>query len=201
MARGWLVGRQETVPRSGRANARQLIQDSIAAVQQCAYLLNEMVAVGEQISSRIAAGGKLLVCGNGGSAADAQHFAAELVGRFMRERGAIAAIALTTDTSILTAIANDYSYRQVFARQVQALARSGDVLVGISTSGRSENVVEAFATAPAGVLKVAIVGSRGPLTDVADLILSVAGSGAADVQAAHGVIIHALSAVIESGLE
>lgn len=201
MARELLVGKQLPVAHTGRAAARELIEDSIAAVQRCAGLLDDVVSVGAQISSRISAGGKLLICGNGGSAADAQHFAAELVGHFMKERRAIAAIALTTDTSILTAIANDYSYRQVFARQVQALAQSGDVLVGISTSGRSENVVEAFATAPAGVLKVAIVGSDGPLTDLADLTLEVPGSRTADIQAAHGVLIHALSAVIESGVD
>ncbi|MEW5981490.1 MAG: SIS domain-containing protein, partial [Acidobacteriota bacterium] len=105
-------------------------------------------------------GGKILVFGNGGSAADAQHFAAELVGRFTRERRALASIALTTDTSILTALANDYAFDRVFARQIEALGRSGDIALGISTSGQSANVLAAFAAARAGGLVVVALTGR-----------------------------------------
>ncbi len=121
------------------------------ALRECARLHERaavespasVVAVAAALRSAFANGGKVLLFGNGGSALDAQHFATELVGRFVRERRALPAVALTTDTSILTSVANDYTYERVFARQVEALGRAGDVAIGISTSGRSPNVLAA----------------------------------------------------------
>ena len=126
----------------------QHFQESIAAKQQCAEQLAEPTArAAALLLDSLMADGKILVCGNGGSAADAQHFAAELTGRFEKERMPLGAIALTTDTSALTAIGNDYAFDQIFARQVSALGRPGDVLVAISTSGNSGNVLAAIEAA------------------------------------------------------
>ena len=147
-------------------------------------------------------GGKILVCGNGGSAADAQHVAAELVGRFERERRAIAAVALTTDTSILTAIANDYTYARVFARQIEAIGRAGDVLLAISTSGQSASVLEALAAAKAGgITTVALTGrDGGPAGAAADVHLNVPSPSTARVQEVHRTLLHAMCELVEREL-
>lgn len=144
----------------------------------------------------------LFFCGNGGSAADAQHLAAELMGRLQLERPAYRAVALTTDTSVLTAVGNDYGYADVFARQVQGLGRPGDVLVAISTSGRSENVLRAAAAAKAGGMAVvAFLGpAASPLDDTADLALHVDGDIAGLVQQGHITIGHALCGWVEQRL-
>jgi len=139
-----------------------------------------------------------LICGNGGSAADAQHFAGELLGKFRSaERRALAAIALSADGAVLTTIANDFAFEDVFARQVQALARAGDVLVGISTSGKSANVLRAFAAAPAGTVRIALVGRNGPLGDGAEIALRVPAEETAHIQAGHIVVIHAVCEALE----
>src|SRR6266511_2539155 len=117
-----------------------MLEQSADAVRGSLVLADAVVVVAQRIADRFACGGKLLVCGNGGSAADAQHFAAEMVGRFRHERTARPAIALSADTVVLTAVANDFTYDELFARQVRALARPEDVLVGISTSGEAANV-------------------------------------------------------------
>jgi D-sedoheptulose 7-phosphate isomerase len=147
-------------------------------------------------------GGRVLACGNGGSAADAQHFAAELVGRFERERAALAAIALTTDTSILTALANDYAFTRIFARQVEALGRPGDVLLGISTSGASANVLAAFEAAKAcGMTTVALTGrDGGAVGAAADIHVNVPAASTARVQEVHRTLLHAVCALIEREL-
>lgn len=147
-------------------------------------------------------GGQVLLCGNGGSAADAQHLAAELVGRMLLERPAYRAVALTTDTSALTAIGNDYGYADVFARQVHALARPGDVLIAITTSGRSENVRRAAdAAAAIGCRVIALLGpDRSPLDDVAEVALHCPGSTAGIVQQGHITVGHALFGWVESRL-
>lgn len=144
-------------------------------------------------------GHKLLVCGNGGSAADAQHFAAELVGRFQQQRRALAVIALTTDSSILTAVANDSGYEQVFTRQLEALARPGDVLLAISTSGSSRNVVAAVKKAhELGCSVIAWTGrTPGPVGESAQVRISVPSSVVARVQEIHELALHALTDVIE----
>jgi len=147
-------------------------------------------------------GHKVLTMGNGGSAADAQHLAAELVGRFLMERKALPAIALTTDTSILTAIGNDYGFDEVFKRQVEALARPGDILVGISTSGNSTNVVRALGAArDIGVKTIGLLGrDGGEIGKLVDLALTIPSTDTPRVQEAHLLIIHILCDLIEKGL-
>lgn len=137
--------------------------------------------------------------GNGGSASDAQHFAAELVGRFMRERPAMGSIALTTDTSILTAISNDYSFRRVFVRQLEALGRSGDVAFGISTSGESPNVLDAIRYArEQGLLTIAMTGrDGGSIGAAAEIHVNVPDENTARVQEVHRTIMHAMCELIE----
>ncbi len=158
----------------------------------------------EQIARRMSAalnnGGKIIWMGNGGSAADSQHLAAELVGRFSRERSAIPSIALTTDTSILTAIANDYGFDKVFARQVEALCTAGDVVVGLSTSGNSENVMQGIKKAKElGAYTVCLSGGQGGrLKDMADISLVVSVSRTARIQEGHILVGHILCDWIEA---
>jgi len=142
-------------------------------------------------------GGKIMACGNGGSAADAQHFAAELMGRFERERRELAAVALTTDTSILTAVGNDYSYDQVFSKQVRGLGKSGDILLAITTSGNSKNVIKAVEAAQAmGIKVIALSGNGGgqlsKVLGANDLLLAAPSSRTARIQETHLVLLHAL---------
>ena len=157
----------------------------------------ERVAV--RITDCLLAGNKILWCGNGGSAADSQHLAAELVGRFRQTRRAFPSIALTTDTSVLTAIANDGSYDEVFERQVEALGQPGDVLVGISTSGNSKNVCAALAKArELGLFTVAMTGQTGGrMATLADVCLRVPSSDPARIQEAHILCGHILCEWIE----
>ncbi len=147
-------------------------------------------------------GGRALVFGNGGSAADAQHFAAELVGRFQRERRAVAAIALTTDTSALTAIGNDYGFERTFARQIEALGHPGDVAIGISTSGGSANVIEAFRVAKArGLTTIAVTGRDGGAAGrMSDIHVNVADQSAARVQEVHRTVLHVICELVEETL-
>jgi len=146
------------------------------------------------------AGGKILVFGNGGSAADAQHLAAELVGRFERERPGLPAVALTVDSSALTAIANDYGFERVFARQIEALGRAGDVAIGISTSGESANVVAGLDTARArGMMTIGLCGRAGcSVCERSDVALAVSALSTAAVQEAHLVIEHALCRALDA---
>jgi D-sedoheptulose 7-phosphate isomerase len=158
------------------------------------------VVAAQALVEALQAGGKVLVFGNGGSASDAQHLAAELVGRFMKERAAMPALALTVDTSILTAIANDYSYKQVFVRQIEALGRPGDVALGISTSGESPNVVAALKTARARGLKTIALTGRdgGAVGQAADIHVNVPDQNTARVQEVHRTLLHVICEVIES---
>jgi D-sedoheptulose 7-phosphate isomerase len=174
--------------------------DSIALHQQVAREApGAIVQAAAVIGAALAAGGKMLVFGNGGSAADAQHLAAELVGRFERERRALAAIALTTDTSVLTSIGNDYAFDQVFVRQIEALGRPGDIAFGISTSGGSRNVVLALARARAiGLKTVAMTGrDGGAVGAAADIHLNVPHQSTARVQEVHRTLMHALCLLVE----
>lgn len=161
-----------------------------------------IVAAADAIGAASAAGGKLLVFGNGGSAADAQHMAAELVGRFARERQALAALALTTDTSVLTSLANDYTFDRVFVRQIEALGRPGDVACGISTGGRSPNVLKGLETARArGLRTIALTGGDGgPIGAAADIHINVPDGVTARVQEVHRTIIHAICELVEMAL-
>lgn len=154
------------------------------------------------ITESLKAGGKVLLFGNGGSAADAQHLAAEFVGRFAMERKALPAIALTTDTSILTAVGNDYGYEHVFVRQVQALGRANDVAIGISTSGKSPNVVEAIRVAGAmGLRTFALSGNDGgPLASAAEIAVVVPSRITARIQECHIALGHVLCELVEKTL-
>ena len=154
-------------------------------------------------TSSIADGGKILFCGNGGSAADAQHLATDLVVRYKDNRAPIAAIALTTDTSLITAAGNDIGYDNIFARQVSALANEGDIVVGISTSGNSENILRAMTAAEeAGAVRVALTGEGGgKLADNCDILLAVPGTVTARIQEMHIMLGHMLCEAIEQELE
>ena len=162
---------------------------------QCAIL--EQIA--RAMSTSLQANGKILWCGNGGSAADSQHLAAELVGRFRRERRGLPSIALSTNTSILTAIGNDYGYDRVFSRQVEAIANRGDVLVGISTSGNSKNVLAALDTARLmGVVTVAFTGAGGgKMAGAADYLVEVPSNDTARIQEGHILAGHMLCDWVE----
>ena len=151
------------------------------------------------VSLTLASGGKVMFCGNGGSAADAQHWAAEIVGRFQKERPGMAALALTTDTSILTAIGNDYGYDRIFARQVEGLGREGDVLVGISTSGNSGNVLAAIETARAKGIRVIGFTAKGggKMADLCDVLLDVPSVNTARAQEIHEIMGHIICELVE----
>jgi phosphoheptose isomerase len=161
------------------------------AAEELPPVIERIVAAAYECLRR---GHRILACGNGGSAADAQHMVAELIGRFRDERAPLAAIALTADTATLTALANDYGYERVFARQVEALARAGDVLFAISTSGNSQNVVLAAQAARArGCTVVALTGEGGGrLAEQADLVLRAPSAVVARIQEVHTLSIHAI---------
>jgi D-sedoheptulose 7-phosphate isomerase len=162
-----------------------------------------IAAAASVIEDAFRTGGKLLICGNGGSAADCQHMAAEFVSRLTKdfERPGLPAIALTTDTSFLTAFANDCGFEGVFARQVQALGRSGDVLLGISTSGNSANVIQAVELARAtGMRTVSLTGAGGRLAKLADVSISVPSDDTQHIQEAHLAIEHLLCMLVERAL-
>jgi len=172
--------------------------DNIEAQQVAAKELPVTVAIAIlAMVECLNSGGKIMACGNGGSAADAQHFAAELMGRFERERRELAAVALTTDTSILTAVGNDYSYDQVFSKQVRGLGKSGDILLAITTSGNSKNVIKAVEAAQAmGIKVIALSGNGGgqlnKVLGANDLLLAAPSSRTARIQETHLVLLHAL---------
>ncbi|HUZ74936.1 MAG TPA: D-sedoheptulose 7-phosphate isomerase [Stellaceae bacterium] len=155
--------------------------------------------IAELCVTALRAGRKILFAGNGGSAADAQHLAAELVGKLAYDRPGLAAMSLTTDTSILTAVANDYGYEDTFARQVDAVGATGDVLVGISTSGRSRNVLKAFAAARAkGIATIGMTGrGGGDFPPLCDLCLCVPSAETQKIQEAHIVLGHIFCAIVE----
>jgi D-sedoheptulose 7-phosphate isomerase len=160
-----------------------------------------LLEVAKVASSTIKANKKIMLCGNGGSAADSQHIAAEFIGRFEKERKSIAAIALTTDTSALTAIGNDYGYEEVFSRQVEGLGQSGDLLIGISTSGNSKNVVKALEVAKKkGIRTVALVGDKpnGVIQTIADYVLVAPSENTARIQECHILMMHTICQLVES---
>lgn len=163
------------------------------------HYIEDIRVVADICKNALDKGHKILFCGNGGSAADAQHLAAELVGRFVKERESLPAIALTTDTSILTAIANDYSYDDVFSRQVAGLGQAGDVLIGISTSGNSKNVVKAIELAKQKGLKtVALTGEGGgKLGALCDAVIAVPSKTTARIQEMHILVGHIVCELVE----
>ncbi len=183
--------------------ARQFDDSARQKLAAAAVLASPIAAAVELMVASLKAGGKIMACGNGGSAADSQHFAAELLNRFEVERPPLAAVALTTDTSTLTSIANDYRYEDVFAKQVRALGRSGDVLLAISTSGNSPNVIEAIAAAhERGIDVVAMTGKGGgrigALLRGGDVHLCVPADRTSRIQEVHLLTIHCLCDGIDS---
>ncbi len=179
------------------------IQDSIAVKQGVLQtLVSPLIQAAEWVSDSIQSGGKFILFGNGGSAGDAQHIAAELVGRFELERRPFPAIALTTNTSALTAIANDYDYDAIFSRQVRAWAGSADIVLGISTSGNSPNVVKGLEAAKdQGARTIGLTGEKGGRLDsITDLCLKVPSSNTARIQESHILIGHVLCLLIEKSL-
>lgn len=180
--------------------------------EQCAEIaanFGKLKALGASVAeaaelcvAALRGGGKVMFCGNGGSAADAQHLAAELSGRYEMDRPGMAGLALTTDTSAITAIANDFGYDRVFARQVEALGRPGDVLYAISTSGNSPNVLAAAETARRmGVRVVAVTGAGGgKLRELCDVLLNVPAEGSAHVQEMHIAVGHMICGIVERAL-
>ncbi len=161
--------------------------------------LDQVVAAAQLISQGLAAGGKLMAMGNGGSAADAQHLSAELVNRYLMERPGLPAIALTTDSSILTAVANDYEYSQIFSKQIKALSVEGDMVLGISTSGRSPNVLAGLTAArQRGLATIGLTGrhgeSMGPLCDI---LIRVPSDDTPRIQEVHAFCIHAICEMVD----
>ena len=165
----------------------KMIDAHVRCLENLRAMAPELEKTGDTLLQCLLGGGKLMICGNGGSASDAQHFAAEIVGRFERERRAYPAVALSTDTSILTAVGNDYGYDEVFARQVDGLGRPGDVLMGISTSGYSENVVRAVRRAKSlDIQTVGLLGKDGgALKPMVDQAIVVDSTNTARIQETH----------------
>jgi D-sedoheptulose 7-phosphate isomerase len=157
-----------------------------------------ILEVGRRIAASLQGGGRLLAFGNGGSAADAQHFAAELSGRFQRERAALSALALTTDPSVITALGNDYGFEHVFRRQVEAHGRAGDIAFGISTSGRSKNVIEALRGARTrGLVTMGLSGRGGAMGELCDVLIAVPHDNTQRIQEVHGMVVHLLAEIVE----
>ncbi|MBU6217563.1 MAG: SIS domain-containing protein [Betaproteobacteria bacterium] len=176
--------------------SRQMVEQCLADQDLQAALVKAVNCCVNALKS----GGKLMFAGNGGSAAEAQHFSAEMVGRFLKERKPLASVALSTDTSALTAIGNDYGFDQVFSRQVEALGRSGDVLIVLSTSGRSKNILAAMRAAAArGVATIAFTG-REPreIGALADVVLNVPSSHTPQIQEGHLILGHLLCGLVET---
>jgi D-sedoheptulose 7-phosphate isomerase len=188
----------ESIPDAASIFGRA-IADHLEVIRQLEGQQGLLESIAVAMTATLQAGGKILWCGNGGSAGDAQHLAAELVGRFRRERKGLASVALTTDTSILTAVANDYGYEAVFSRQVEALGNAGDLLVGITTSGNSHNVIAAMEAArEQGMVTVAFTGEGGGrVAGLAEYLFAVPTRDTARVQEAHILAGHMLCDWIE----
>ncbi|MFH0771561.1 MAG: D-sedoheptulose 7-phosphate isomerase [Candidatus Omnitrophota bacterium] len=182
---------------------RSIIKESIEVKSALAMSqLDAVAAASEAVIETLREGGKVIIFGNGGSAADSQHIAAELVGRFLKERRALPAIALTTNSSILTAISNDYSYNQVFSRQLDAIAGKNDTVIGISTSGKALNVNEAVSLArKKGLTTIALTGcDGGDLAKIADISVIVPSRATPRIQEAHIMIGHIICQLAEEAL-
>ena len=177
------------------------MREAAAAHERMAANVGPVVEVAAVISTSLKNGGSVLVFGNGGSAADAQHFAAELLGRYEKDRKAWPVVALTTDTSALTAIGNDYGFDRVFARQIEGLGRTGDVAIGISTSGNSANVLKAIETAnERGLITVALTGRGGKAATIAKYHVAVQEDRTARIQEVHATLLHVICELVESDL-
>jgi D-sedoheptulose 7-phosphate isomerase len=182
----------------------KMIQDSLATKQKVLEdksLHQKIAEVTQLIVDAMNHGKKVLIAGNGGSAADAQHIAAEFVSRFEFDRPGLPAIALTTDTSALTAIGNDYGYEKVFSRQIQALGQAGDIFIGITTSGNSKNVLLGIEAAQAkGITCVALCGQGGKIHDMVDYVLAAPSTHTPRIQESHILIAHMVCALVEEAI-
>jgi len=193
--------RRRVRPPAARASTvRAGLAEHAAVIADLEPLVPEIEVLASTACEALAAGGRLFTFGNGGSAADAQHFAAELIGRFQRRRRPLPAASLATDPSVVTCIANDFGYDEVFSRQVAALAGPGDVVVGFTTTGRSASVVAGLAAARSvGAIAVLLgAGDGGPAAGEADVALLVPSTSTARIQEAHGLIVHLLSDAIDA---
>lgn len=186
-----------------RALLDQTLTETITVHEHMRQHAQPVLDAAAALIASLRGGGRILIFGNGGSAADAQHVAAEFVGRFQRERAALAAIALTTDTSVLTSIGNDYGFERVFARQVEALGRAGDAAFGISTSGASPNVVAALDVARGlGLTTIALTGNDGGAVGRAAAIhVNVPATSTARVQEAHRTLLHVICDIVERDID
>jgi phosphoheptose isomerase len=185
------------------SNLNYAINDSVRTLQSLKDLEPEVTRAADLIGQCLRAGNKLLVCGNGGSAADASHFVTELVVRFAKDRLALPAICLASDTGVLTAAGNDYGFDEIFARQVAAFGVPGDVLICLTTSGKSKNLIRALEEAKARKLKtIALLGRDGGSTiGIADVDLLVKSDSTARIQEAHQLLLHVLCQIIEARLD
>lgn len=185
---------------------KQIFNDSIQTQITAADTLSTEIAQASQIMvNALLAGNKILCCGNGGSASDAQHFSAEMLNRFECERPSLPAIALTTDTSTLTSIANDYHFNEVYSKQIKALGQAGDVLLAISTSGNSKNVIEAIVAAHHRQMHVVVMTGRDggaipPLLNATDIEIRIPSESTARIQETHGIVIHCFCDIIDTQL-
>jgi D-sedoheptulose 7-phosphate isomerase len=188
---------------SARVTLENHLQEHLSLFRNLSGLADSTERVADAIARALLSGNKLLLCGNGGSAADSQHLAAEFTGRFVKDRKPLAALALSTDSSALTCIANDYSFDEVFSRQVLGLGRPGDCLLAISTSGNSRNVIRAAEVARSiGIRTLGLLGGNGGLLrGVCDLAVVVPSATTARIQEAHIFIGHTLCAMVESRLD
>ncbi len=178
---------------------RNRIEASIEVHRRLPAIIPQIQAASALMTACIREGGKILFAGNGGSAGDAQHLAGELVNRFLKERRPLAGISLTTDTSVITAIANDYAFDEIFAKQVQALGVKGDVFFGISTSGNSPNLIRAFEAARAlGLATIGLTGAGGRMADLVDCLIAVPEESTPRIQEAHITIGHILCEIVEA---
>lgn len=186
-----------------KQSIKNAITEHIEVVSKLTSIVPNIKSIGEQLVRCLNKGGKIVWMGNGGSAADSQHLAAELVGRYQRERQGLASIALTTDSSILTAVSNDYGYETVFARQIQALCTKQDIVIGISTSGNSKNIINGIKAAKdIGIYTVALLGgSGGALKELVDLSLIVPSDKTARIQEAHILIGHILCEMLDESID
>lgn len=182
-----------------RFNESIAVKEAVLTNEQ---IINTISSLADEISESIKSGGKLLICGNGGSAADALHIAGEILGRFQKERKGYAAVSLNADVATMTAIANDYGYEEVFARQVEGIMNPQDILLGISTSGNSKNVVRAFEKAHDIGGKTALLSGKdgGVLKNIADYAIIVPSKVTARIQESHLLIYHILCEIIEDNL-
>jgi D-sedoheptulose 7-phosphate isomerase len=178
-----------------------IFEESKGLHERLMHLVPKIEQAARMMIDCIEVGGKIMFAGNGGSAADAQHLAAELVNRFKKERRPMAGLALTTDTSVITAIGNDYSFDEIFAKQIMALGRAGDLFIGISTSGNSRDIIRAMETSrDMGIATIGLIGEGGKISDLAGCAITVPSNNTPRVQEVHILIGHILCELLENAL-